>query len=78
MATQTTTIRVPVETRDRLNAQAQHRGISIAALINEWAAREEREAAFTAERAATRAESTNPDILAEDNDWGETDTDGID
>lgn len=37
----------------------------------------EREAAFAAERAATRAESTNPDVIDEDRDGEQADADGI-
>ncbi|OPE45298.1 antitoxin, partial [Mycolicibacterium diernhoferi] len=60
MSTPTATIRVPAPTRDRLAAQARERGISIAALLTELAARAEQEAAFSAEREATRAEASAP------------------
>ncbi|WGI36172.1 antitoxin (plasmid) [Mycolicibacterium aubagnense] len=78
MSTPTTTIRVPVTTRDRLNAQARDRGISVVALLDEWSNRAERDAAFAAERAATLAEATNQAILEEDRDWEQTETDGLD
>lgn len=78
MSTPTTTIRVPVTTRDRLNAQARDRGISVVALLDEWSNRAEREAAFAEERAATRAEAANPAVIEEDRDWAQSDTDGID
>ncbi|MGH3563934.1 MAG: type II toxin-antitoxin system antitoxin MazE7, partial [Mycobacterium sp.] len=48
MSTSTTTIRVSVQTRDRLATQARERGISIAGLLNELAARCEHEAIFRA------------------------------
>ena len=57
MSTQTTTIRVSVQTRDRLAAQARERGVSIAALLTELASHAEREAIFRAERETTRAEA---------------------
>ncbi|BBZ56977.1 MULTISPECIES: hypothetical protein [Mycolicibacterium] len=77
MATPTTTIRVPVATRDRLNARARDHGISVVALLDEWANRAEREDAFAAERAATVAEATNEAVIEEDQDWGQTDTDDL-
>lgn len=77
MTTSTTTIRVPVPTRDRLNKQARDRGISLAALLDEWSKRAEREEAFAAERAATRAEANNPAVIAENRDWDQTAADGI-
>ena len=50
MSTPTTTIRVPVATRDRLAAQARARGVSMATLLTELATRTEREAMFRAEQ----------------------------
>ncbi|KAA8969736.1 antitoxin [Mycobacterium sp.] len=73
----TTTIRVPVQTRDRLAVQARERGISIAALLTELAARAEREEIFAAERDATRAEATLPAVRDENRDWDATVGDGI-
>lgn len=78
MASSSRTIRVSVTVRDRLAAQARGRGMSVAALLEEWSARAEREAAFAAERAATRAEAANPSVAAEDADWARTDGDGLD
>ncbi|MGF2943795.1 type II toxin-antitoxin system antitoxin MazE7 [Mycobacterium sp. Lab-001] len=77
MATPTTTIRVPVQTRDRLAAQARERGISIAALLSELASRAQREASFRAERDATRAESTAAEVREEDHDWDDSVADGL-
>ena len=72
-----TTIRVPVQTRDRLAAQARLRGVSIAALLTEFAARAEREAIFRAERDATRNEAALRDRRDENRDWDTTVGDGL-
>lgn len=77
MSTQTTTIRVPVTTRDRLAAQARERGISLAGLLTELAARSEHEAIFRAERDATRAEASAQAVREESRDWDATADDGI-
>lgn len=77
MSTPTTTIRVPVKTRDRLAAQARERGVSIAALLAEFATRAEREAIFRAERDATRADATVDAARDEDRDWDATVGDGL-
>jgi hypothetical protein len=77
MSTRTTTIRVPVQTRDRLAAQASERGISIAAFLTELASRAEREAIFRAERDATRAEATIAAVRGEDRDWDDVVADGL-
>jgi hypothetical protein len=77
MATSTTTIRVPIPTRDRLAAQARRRGISIAALLDELSDQAERQAAFAAERMATLADAERPDVQHEDLDWDATVGDGI-
>ena len=77
MSTPTTTIRVPVQTRDRLAAQARERGVSIAALLTELASRAEHEAIFRAERDATRAEANVHAVHDEDRDWDHTVDDGI-
>ncbi len=77
MATPTTTIKVPVPTRDRLAAQARERGVSIAALLTELATRAEHEAAFRAERDATRAEADTDAVRNEERDWDHAVDDGI-
>lgn len=77
MAT-STTIRVSVETRDRLAAQAQSRGIAIGALLTELIVHAEREAAFRVERAATRAEAAAHAVLDEHREWDTTLSDGLD
>ncbi len=78
MSTSTTTIRVSVETRDRLAAQARERGLSIAVLLADLAARVEREAIFRAERDATREEVTTQAARDENRDWDNTVSDGLD
>ena len=77
MSTPTTTIRVPVQTRNRLAARARERGISIAALLTELAANAERDAIFQAERDATRADAAAGTARDEDSDWENTLDDGI-
>ncbi|WP_343574399.1 antitoxin [Mycobacterium sp.] len=77
MSTSTTTIRVPVQTRDRLAAQARERGVSIAALLTELATRTEHEAIFRAERDATRAEAALQAVREENRDWDTTGDDGL-
>ncbi len=78
MATNTTTIRVPTATRDRLAAQARQRGVSMAALLEELSDQAERQAAFEAERTATCADAHTPALNDEELDWGTTSGDGID
>ncbi len=77
MSTNTTTIRVPVQTRDRLAAQARERGVSIAAFLTEVASRAERETIFRAERDTTRAEAAVDAVRDEDRDWDDTVGDGL-
>jgi hypothetical protein len=77
MSTSTTTIRVSVQTRDLLAAQARERGVSIAALLTELAARAEHEAIFRAERDATRAEAALRPLRDENSDWDITVSDGL-
>jgi hypothetical protein len=78
MSTPTTTIRVPIETRDRLAEQARTRGVSIAALLTELASRTDREAILKAEREATRADATKTAVRDEAADWDDTVNDGLD
>ena len=77
MSTSTTTIRVPVQTRDRLAAQARERGISISALLTELASQAERQAIFRAERDATHADAAAHAVREEDRDWEDTVGDGL-
>lgn len=78
MPTETATIRVPRETRDRLAARARERGVSLSALLTELAERAERADAYRSEREATKADMKNPEALAEYKLWEETLEDGID
>lgn len=78
MSTPTTTIRVPIDTRDRLAAAARARGVSIAALLTELATRTEHEAILRAEREATRADAAERAASDEDGDWSDTLSDGLD
>jgi len=78
MVSPTTTIRLPIAIRDRLNAQARGRGMSVVALLDEWTNRAEREDAFAAERAATLAEAASQAAIDEDDDWDQIDTDDLD
>ncbi len=77
MSTPTTTIRVSVQTRNRLAAQARERGVSIATLLTELASRAEHEAIFRAERDATRAEGAQQAVRDEHRDWDTTVGDGL-
>lgn len=78
MTTSSTTVRVSLQTRERLTAQARQRGISVSALIAELAARADRESMFRAEREATRAEASSDGAVQEDMDWARAAGDGID
>jgi hypothetical protein len=75
--TATATIRVPRETRDRLAARARERGVSLASLLTEFARRAERAEAFRSEREATRADSVNRDVAAEEREWEAVLGDGV-
>lgn len=65
----TATIRVPRQTRDLLAARARERGVSLSALLTEFARRAERVDALRSEREATRADATNRGVAAEERDW---------
>lgn len=78
MATDSTTVRVSIPTRDRLAAQARQRGISVATLLDELSAQAERQAAFGGERAATLADADTAAVHEEDRDWDVVTSDGID
>ena len=78
MPSETATIRVPRETRDRLAARARDRGISLSGLLTELAERAERADAYRSEREASKADLQNPEALAEYRLWEETLEDGID
>jgi hypothetical protein len=78
MSSETATIRVPRETRDRLAEQAQQRGVSVSSLITEFARRAERAEALRSERQATRSEAGDPESLAEERLWEAVLGDGLD
>jgi hypothetical protein len=78
VATETATIRVSRETRDRLAVQARRRGISLASMLAEYAQQAERDAAFAAERDATRRDAGDDATNAEAREWEATLADGVD
>jgi len=78
MPSDTATIRVPRQTRDRLAARAHDRGVSLSALLTELAERAERADAYRSEREATLAEVDDPVAMAEYRLWEGTLEDGID
>jgi hypothetical protein len=78
MASDTATIRVTRETRDRLAEQARERGISLAAMLAELARDAERDAIFRSERDASRADAGRTSVDAEEREWEATLGDGID
>lgn len=78
MPSDTATIRVPKETRDRLAARARERGVSLSALLTELAEQAERADAYRSEREATLADMESPEAMAEYRLWEGTLEDGID
>jgi hypothetical protein len=74
----TATIRVPRKTRDLLSEIAEEKGISVSALVTEWARLIERREAFRSEREATLADQSNPEAMEEQRLWETTNEDGID
>lgn len=78
MLTETATIRVTRQTRDRLAEQAREQGVSLASMLAELARHGEREAMFQAERDAARADAGNADTISEARAWEATLGDGLD
>lgn len=76
--TETSTIRVPRETRDLLADIAREHGVSVSALLTEFARRAMREEDFRSEREATIADASNPEVAAEERLWETTLEDGLD
>jgi hypothetical protein len=76
--TATATIRVPRETRDRLAAQAQERGVSLSSLLTEFARRAERAEALRSEREAGRLDAADRDVATEEREWATILGDGLD
>lgn len=77
MAAETATIRVTRETRDLLAAQAQERGLSLAAMLAELAHDAARDAVFRSERDAARADASDRDVLREEREWEAALGDGV-
>jgi hypothetical protein len=77
MASNTATIRVPLETRDRLAARAAERGVSVSSLLSEFARRAERADALRSEREASHAEGAGSEALAEERLWDSVLGDGL-
>ncbi|MDR1188126.1 MAG: hypothetical protein LBK95_11845 [Bifidobacteriaceae bacterium] len=75
MATATTTIRVPVETRDSLARQAEGLGLSLSAMLTDQARKYTREEWFRSAREAARLDALDPETMAEQELWEETDED---
>jgi hypothetical protein len=73
----TATIRVPRKTRDLLAAYAQERGLSLSALLSEFAHRAERVDAFRSEREATRADASDGEAAIEEREWEAVLGDGL-
>jgi len=78
MAAETATIRVTRETRDLLAREARARGISLSAMLTEFARQAERDAVFRVEREAERVDARNPAVRAEERAWEAALGDGID
>jgi hypothetical protein len=77
MSTETATIRVSRETRDRLAEQARSRGVSLSSLLTEFARRAERAEALRSERDASRAEAGAPGAFADEDLWETALGDGV-
>ncbi len=77
MAVETATIRVTRETRDLLAAQAQERGMSLAAMLEALAREVAREAAFRSERDAARADADDQAAQDDERAWDAALDDGI-
>lgn len=76
--TATATIRVPQETRDLLAARARERGVSLSALLTEFARRVQRADALRSEREAAAADAANRDLAVEEREWEAVLADGLD
>lgn len=65
----TATIRVPVETRDRLAKVAEQRGVSVARLLSEYASSEHIHQIYADERRSWSEALANPQFVAELDEW---------
>ena len=74
----TATIRVPLETRDLLAAQASARGLSVSSFLTGFARKAQRLDALRSERQATRADAARGDVAAEEREWAAVLGDGVD
>lgn len=72
------TIRVQSETRDLLATLAREHGVSVSALITEFARRAERAYALQSEREATLADAADGKVAAEELEWDAVLGDGLD
>jgi uncharacterized protein (DUF1778 family) len=77
MSVDSATIRVTRETRDLLAQQARERGVSLSSMLTELARDVARDAVFRSERAAARADASNPDALREERVWESALGDGV-
>ena len=75
---ETATIRVPREIRDLLAELAREHGVSVSALLTEFARRSERALSLQSEVEATRADVASGAARAEQRLWEATNGDGID
>lgn len=74
----TATIRVPVETRDRLAKVAKERGVSLARLLSEYATREHIHLIYADERRSWSDAIADPGFVAELDEWDATEPDEFD
>lgn len=74
----TATIRVPVETRDRLAKVAEQRGVSVAHLLTEYATSEHIHLLYADERRSWSEAIANPQFVAELDEWDATGPDEFD
>jgi predicted transcriptional regulator len=74
----TATIRVSRETRDLLAGIAEERGVSVSALLAEFAHRSLRAYALSSEREATLADAAEGGVAAEEREWQAVLGDGLD
>ena len=74
----TATIRVPVETRDRLAKVADRRGVSVARLLTEYATNEHIHQIYVDERRSWGEALANPHFVEELDEWEATEPDEFD
>jgi hypothetical protein len=74
----TATIRVPIETRDRLAEVAALRGVSIAQLVSDYATNEHVQQTFVDERRSWSKAISNPQFMKELDEWDAAPPDAFD